>query len=80
MRTIALALGFGLLASPTMAEVVRFELTTPPRPALGGASFGGTGLYEEIRGRATIALDPADPRNAVISDLDRAPRNAQGRV
>jgi len=80
MRTIALALGLGMLASPAMAEVVRFELTTPPRPALGGTSFGGAGAYEEIRARATIALDPADPRNAVISDLDRAPRNAQGRV
>ena len=80
MRTIALALGLGVLVSPAMAEVVRFELTTPPRPALGGASFGSTGPYEEIRGSATIALDPADPRNAVISDLDRAPRNAQGRV
>ena len=80
MRTIALALGLGMLASPAMAEVVRFDLTMPPRPALDGAAFGGTGAYEEIRARATIALDPADPRNAVISDLDRAPRNAQGRV
>ena len=80
MRTIALAVGLGVLASPTTAEVVRFDVTTPPRPALGGTSFGGTGVYEEIRGRATIALDPADPRNAVIADLDRAPRNAQGRV
>src|SRR5919107_843931 len=80
MRTIALALGLGVLVSPATAEVVRFELTTPPRPALGGASFGSTGPYEEIRGSATIALDPADPRNAVIADLDRAPRNAQGRV
>ena len=73
MRTIALALGLGVLVSSATAEVVRFELTTPPRPALGGASFGSTGPYEEIRGSATIALDPADPRNAVISDLDRAP-------
>ncbi|WP_426959535.1 alpha/beta hydrolase domain-containing protein [Muricoccus radiodurans] len=80
MRMMTLALGFGLLTGPAMAEVVRFEMTAPPRPALGGASFGSTGAYEEIRARATIALDPADPRNAVIADLDRAPRNAQGRV
>ncbi len=27
-----------------------------------------------------LALDPADPRNAVIADLSAAPRNAEGRV
>jgi hypothetical protein len=80
MRKLVLALGLGVLASQAAAQVVKFELTTPARPALGGATFGGTGAYEEIRGKATIALDPSDPRNAVISDLDRAPRNAQGRV
>jgi hypothetical protein len=80
MRTVALVLGLGVLACPAIAEVVRFEVTTPKRPALGGASFGSTGTYEEIRASVTIALDPADPRNAVISDLDHAPRNAQGQV
>jgi hypothetical protein len=68
------------LALPLRAEVVRFELTGPPRPALEGREFGAVGRYVEIRARATIALDPADPRNAVIADLDRAPRNADGRV
>jgi hypothetical protein len=85
MRHIATLKGAALagalaLASPAAAEVVRFELTGPPRPALEGQSFGAVGPYVEIRARATIALDPADPRNAVIADLDRAPRNAQGRV
>src|SRR3954466_16086240 len=80
MRTLALAMGLSVLAGPVLAGVVRFETTAPPRPALGGTSFGTTGAYEEIRARATIALEPADPRNAVISDLDRAPRNSQGQV
>ena len=80
MRIIVLAIGLGVVSSQAMAEVVRFELVAPARPALGGASFGGTGAYEEVRARATVALDPADPRNAVIADLDRAPRNAQGQV
>jgi hypothetical protein len=65
---------------PAAAEVVRFELTQPPRPALEGRAFGSVGPYVELRARATIALDPADPRNAVIADLDRAPRNADGKV
>jgi hypothetical protein len=80
MRKLAMLAGALALAQPAAAEVVRFELTQPPRPALAGQSFGNVGGYVEIRARATIALDPADPRNAIIADLDRAPRNAQGRV
>ena len=38
------------------------------------------GQYRRITGRATISLDPADPRNAVIADIALAPRNATGRV
>jgi hypothetical protein len=67
------------LATPAAAEVLRFE-TLESVPAFEGRSFEGTGPYLRITGRATIAVDPADPRNAVIADIDRAPRNAQGRV
>lgn len=80
MRNLAFLAGALALAQPAAAEVVRFELTQPPRPALEGRAFGAVGPYVEIRARATIALDPADPRNAVIADLDRAPRNRDGRV
>lgn len=62
------------------AEVTRFEILARETPALGGREFGERGQAEEITARATIALDPSDPKNAVIADLDRAPRNAQGRV
>jgi hypothetical protein len=55
-------------------------LTATPRPAYAGTSFGTTGAYEFPRGRATIALDPADPRNAILADIALAPCNAQGRV
>ena len=78
-RLLALA-GAMALAQPAMSQVIRFEADGPPRPAYEGRSFGEVGQYVEIRGRATIALNPADPRNAVIADIDRAPRNAQGRV
>lgn len=77
---IAGAAALGVVAQSATAEVVRFEVTGPPRPALEGRSFGAVGPYVEIRARATVALDPADPRNAVIADIDRAPRNAQGKV
>ncbi len=62
------------------AQVTRLDLSGPPERAFGGQEFGTVGAYERLVGRATIALDPADPRNAVIADIAAAPRNAQGRV
>jgi hypothetical protein len=38
------------------------------------------GPYEKLRGKAYGEVDPADPRNAVITDLKLAPRNARGKV
>ncbi|WP_426956018.1 alpha/beta hydrolase domain-containing protein [Muricoccus radiodurans] len=78
MRHLAIPL-LTLLAAPALAEVTRFEVTESV-PAFEGRSFEGTGPYVRITGRATVAVDPADPRNAIIADLDRAPRNPQGRV
>jgi hypothetical protein len=45
-----------------------------------GKSFGSVGTYEKLVGKAFGELDPADPRNAVITDLALAPRNSRGRV
>jgi hypothetical protein len=76
--TIPLALA--LFALPARSEVTRFEILSREAGALGGRTFGPRGAAEKITARATIALDPADPRNAVIVDIDRAPRNAGGLV
>src|SRR6266850_3349572 len=48
--------------------------------AFGGLSFGRVGQYEKLRGTATGELDPNDPRNKVITDIELAPRNAAGMV
>ena len=77
---VPLACVLALSTLPARAEVTRFEVLAREQPALGGRAFGAFGQAEKITARATIALDPADPRNAVIADIDRAPRNAQGRV
>ena len=61
------------------AEVVRFDIVER-QPAFAGRSFGDVGPYERITARATIALDPSDDRNAVITDLAQAPRNPDGKV
>jgi hypothetical protein len=59
---------------------VRFDVLSTVNPALEGRTFGAHGAVEKITGRATIAVDPADPRNAVIADIGLAPRTADGRV
>jgi hypothetical protein len=61
------------------AEVIRFDIVERVT-AFAGRSFGDVGPYERITARATIALDPADDRNAVITDLAQAPRNPDGKV
>ncbi len=41
-----------------------------------GATFGETGQYERIDGRAHFAVDPTHPANAAITDLDLAARGS----
>ena len=70
------------LLLPTLsaqAEVIRFEVLQSG-PAFEGRSFGNVGAYVKITGRATIAVDPADPKNAIIADIDKAPRDDKGLV
>jgi hypothetical protein len=70
-------------ARPAAAHVTRFEIlrVEPVAPARGGPAPAGTaGPFERLSGRVHGELDPADPRNAVITDLALAPRNARGRV
>ncbi|MGH6917510.1 MAG: alpha/beta hydrolase domain-containing protein, partial [Geminicoccaceae bacterium] len=74
------AFAFTALASVAQAEMVGFEVLSVENPALEGRAFGDVGAVEKITGRATIALDPADPRNAVIADIDLAPKNAEDLV
>lgn len=83
MRNHVLSLTLaGLLGitRPAAAEVTRFEAAGPPQPAFAAQEFGAAGRYERLVARATLALDPADPHNALIADLTLAPRNAEGRV
>ena len=46
----------------------------------GGHAFGSGGAYEKVRGTVEFQIDPTDPRNAIITDLNLAPRNADGLV
>ncbi len=45
-----------------------------------GQAFGEAGSYLQIKGIAKGEIDPATPENSVITDLDKALRNAHGMV
>ncbi len=77
---VALAAGAVLTGSIAEARIVRIEITSKESPALEGRTFGNVGGYEKLRGKAYGEVDPADPRNAVITDIQLAPRNANGKV
>ena len=49
-------------------------------PWFGGQPFGEVGPYEELEGTVHFAVDPDHPRNQIITDLELAPRDADGRV
>ncbi|HEY5617006.1 MAG TPA: alpha/beta hydrolase domain-containing protein [Vicinamibacterales bacterium] len=68
-----------LLPALVNAEVSRVEITSR-RDVAGGRSFGPSGPYERITGKLHFLIDPANRRNQVIADLDKAPRNGAGRV
>ena len=46
----------------------------------GSHEFEGAGAYRRLKGRARFALDPQAPAQAKITDIDKAPRNADGLV
>jgi hypothetical protein len=83
-RAIVLIAGFIALGSslgnPCAAKVVRFEIVRVESPAFEGRTFGAVGTYDRIVARATTAVAPEDPHNAIIVDLDRVPHNVQGLV
>src|SRR5258705_1539969 len=45
-----------------------------------GHEFPVTGAYEKLAGKAYGEVDPKNPLNKTIVNLDKAPRNASGNV
>jgi hypothetical protein len=78
LAAIALACGCSAI---TEAKVVRIEIVKVERvdpPASGPQST--TPAYDRLSGKFYGELDPADPKNALITDIQRAPKNARGKV
>ena len=60
-------------------EVSRIQIDSRDR-VLDGHAFGSAGPDEKITGRVWFELDPSNPANDRIVDLDLSPRNARGQV
>ncbi len=68
-----------LTTADALARVTRFVVESR-EPYAAGATFGTAGAFERLVGTASMEVDPGDPLNAVIVNLDKAPRNARGNV
>ena len=82
---LALVASAPLTAAVAEAHITRIVIdpALSESPTFEGKVFGPDGRvgpYEKLRGKAYGEVDPDDPRNALITDLTRAPRNARGRV
>jgi hypothetical protein len=76
---IGLAAAFAFMVVEADARITHIEITKS-EPAFGGRSFGDAGAYEHLTGRVTGELDPADPANSGIQDINLAPRDERGMV
>lgn len=69
-----------LVAAPVAhARTTQIQILTRGT-AFGGHSFAGVGQYEFITGVATGEVSPTNPQNAIITDIQLAPRNTRGNV
>lgn len=61
------------------AEVKEIRIKSR-EPFADGMIFGSVGSYEKITGRFLYSVDPSNPANKQIVDLEFAPKNSEGKV
>jgi hypothetical protein len=77
----AAVLSYALLSCAALdGRVTRVVIEQRESPAYQGQAFGKAGQYETLSGRFYGELDPKDPHNAIITDIQLAPRNSRGMV
>ena len=77
----ALAIAALLLGTTHLAQarITKIVLNAPTFP-FGTQTFGSYGQYEELDGTAYGEVDPNDPTDAVIQDINLAPADVNGHV
>ncbi len=80
-RAVVALAAFALVLTPALAaaRVTRIDITARETVA-GGAPFGDVGPYEKLTGTVFFEVDPKNPQNRTVFDLDKAPTNARGLV
>lgn len=78
IRTAVVCLAFSLI-SPSLAKVLRVEVTSRT-PVLEGRAFGLAGAFEQCVGKVYFAVNPRNPANRLITDIDKGPLNDSGEV
>ena len=78
-RILAAVLFVSVISPAATAEVVRIEVVSRA-DLVGGQPFGTAGPYEKLSGRMYFEVDPLIAPNTIVTDIDKAPRNARGRV
>ena len=68
------------VCAPAHAGITRIVIDRIEASTFAGLSFGDTGQYEKLSGRAFGEVDPANPLHADIPYIKEAPRNARGHV
>src|SRR5262245_16698576 len=76
LRTLVAAI---LIATPVYADVVKVEVKSRA-DVVAGKAFGAAGPYEKLSGTIHFAIDPKNSANQIITDIDKAPKNAAGKV
>jgi hypothetical protein len=77
VRVIAFVfLGITTVASARVTSITIAAV----EPFAPGTTFGSAGEYQRVRGTFKGEVDPTDARNRVIANIDKAPRNAAGKV
>lgn len=78
---LAVILGVSATTLPTVAQARVAKLIVQSSvTAFDGYSFPGVGTYQVIKGYAIDAVNPKDPLNSVITDIQLAPRDNNGNV
>ncbi len=84
VKLLGLSVGLMTLATISFIDTADARITKivieKKTPAFEGATFGPVGAYEQLDGTAYGEIDPRSPLNAIIQDLELAPRNARGMV
>jgi hypothetical protein len=75
----AVAAAICAAAPASQAKITKIVIDRTTSPAFGGATFGNAGQFETLVGRAFGELDPADPANSIIQDVQLG-KDADGKV